>query len=217
MAANEEQQKKIGDQRSVLIRVNNIRGEGVEVDPNRSFHEIRLEWENFYENAYGIIGIDLSNIKIPKPPEPRKSGETYRLLIMIKGLNAYRAKILRIGKCAQCNINTAANIDLEKADIRPDESYSVSAIWVVNGIDPDYIGPNKGLAETLPMHMVHFLKVYYESGKFLNEIRATTTSSYTTIGKNNMYFVASLNGGMFISLTGKSLNAGQREIVAYNE
>lgn len=131
--------------------------------------EVRLEWEKFYLDHFGIT-VDFSGIEIPKQP----TGGSWRLIFVPKGLTL-NATIVAMQKHFEVWVYTE---DLDgNVPTNTRTSATSYAVWVQVGDEPDpeYLGQSTRTADmegkigiTLLERLVLGLKYFIEIGKHLD-------------------------------------------------
>ncbi|MDB4984415.1 MAG: hypothetical protein JWM20_594 [Patescibacteria group bacterium] len=132
-----------------------------------TYTEVRQQWQEFYQSAFGIE-VDLSAVQVPEKP----AEGNYRLLFIAKGLTTN--KVYDSWKFPKWRYND----DLDKAvptnKRTATESY---AIWVLIGDEPDqeFLGkstktadPSMEIGMTLLERMIFESKYFAETGKHLD-------------------------------------------------
>lgn len=159
------------------------------------------QWEDFYLKVFGVT-VDFSGIKIPERTEAQKL-EFTRLIIVLKGLslnNVYEA-CQRHFKCWRYTDNLDQAI--QENERKNTDSY---AIWVRDTVEADEVHKNKSAemikkeklkTETVLERMIHELKYFLESGKYL-DINNVTLCSGSRYSDGGVPIIIWSDGGFWV-------------------
>jgi hypothetical protein len=210
----QEDTKKLEALRKKMSKIIDIgTGDNFERKKENSPEQIRLVWQKFYQEVFGIE-TDFSEVEFPKDKEGFE-----RAIIMAKGITTQQL----IKKCREYfavsdGVSKAIGEDLEGVIVSErscmQESYAVLVQDLVEasrgkleGFSADDAKAEKIATETLKERLIHELKYFLETGKHL-DIESVTICAGSLLPSGEVPTVSSFKGNVLVVSKASNYSAG---------